>query len=125
MSRLGFRWERLWDNGDYLCPVCGLPGYFGKDTFDEDEGGLIGMGICPCCRFEPGFHDNPSENPGYCTSLDAILAFREQWLKRGQHWADSQDMLWRGDRLTNPPPPDWSPEIQLARLFAVAPELAG
>ncbi len=124
MTGMGFRWDRLWDKGEYLCPVCGFPGCFNKDTFD-DVGGLLGSGVCPCCSFEPGLSDDPAQSHGCDTVLECILAFREQWLQRGRWWPEDRQMLWRGNKAVNPTPSGWSPDAQLARLFALAPELQG
>ncbi|HYE29695.1 MAG TPA: hypothetical protein VEA61_15865 [Allosphingosinicella sp.] len=118
---MGFRWDRLRDSGEYLCPVCGFPGCFSRDAFG-DTGGLVGSGRCPCCGYEPGLVDDECEALGYATLRECLIDFRNEWLKR-RHWPEDGQMLWRGDVSLRPP--GWSPERQLERLFALAPEMRG
>jgi hypothetical protein len=101
--------------GRFLCPVCGLAGYFRGDSFDRN-GGVIGTGICPCCLFEPGFDDvMAASGSAEATSSETVLAYRSRWIGEG--------MKWRGDPQVRPIPEDWSGVGQLERLFTVAPEL--
>lgn len=104
------------DQGEYLCPACGLPGYFDGQHFDDAIGGVIGTGICPCCFYEPGFDDDPMASAdARPTLIWSVLSYRADWHANGSPW-----------RGTNVPPPDgWSAETQLALLFETAPFLAG
>ena len=97
----------------YLCPVCGLEGYFRGDHFDDEEGGCIGKGVCPCCFYEPGFDDNPSASSEALATIEtSIKSYRQRWIARGKPWMG-------GDG--GPRPFDWSAEAQLSRLFETAP----
>jgi hypothetical protein len=102
------------DSGDYLCPVCGLAGYFAGQHFDDDIGGVIGTGICPCCFYEPGFDDDPLASGEAKDTIHAsILSYRANWIASG--------MPWHG---TNQHPPDgWCARVQLEQLFRPAPFL--
>lgn len=76
-------------NGDWLCPACGFPGYFGGESFGE-HGPLIGTGICPCCQYEPGFDDSAAASGcAQDVPIDAIRAYSAAWFDGG--------MVWRGD----------------------------
>jgi hypothetical protein len=100
----------------YLCPVCGWPGYFRGDHFDDEEGGCIATGICPCCLYEPGFDDQPlASKDAKPTIGESITFYRQEWLDAG--------LPWRGGDVTTAPD-GWSAKKQLSRLFRIAPFLA-
>lgn len=101
--------------GLYLCPSCGFPGCFNEEPYNEN-GGLIGTGICPCCLFEPGFDDNPAASPDAgLTILESIAKYRATWVAAG--------MPWRG--APTPAPPEWNPGAQLRDLVALLPAIGG
>jgi len=100
----------------FLCPVCGLAGYFRGDHFDDIEGGCIATGICPCCSYEPGFDDNPmASKNAKSTIAESIAFYRRGWIEAGRPWRG-------GDQTVAPA--SWSADEQLARLFRIAPFLA-
>jgi hypothetical protein len=124
---MNFEWRRL--EGAFRCPVCGLPGYFGEDSFDE-LGGVIATGICPCCFFEPGFDDNPAASgTPEPTVLGSILACRRGWIEDGMPWrrGTRDERIATGvydeRRTSDDAPKDWSPTKQLETLFRLAPDL--
>lgn len=90
--------------------------YFHGNHFGDEEGGVIGTGICPCCFYEPGFDDNPAASAEANDKLlDSILSYRKAWIEQG--------MPWRGAPKAERPT-DWEPALQLARLYKAAPFLA-
>jgi hypothetical protein len=99
-------------SGRLLCPACGLPGYFGLPAYDE-RGGIIGMGICPCCFWEPGFDDDigasVSAKP---TILESLRAYRASW---------AVSFSWQGKDCLRPA--DWDGKAQLKALLELAPHL--
>jgi hypothetical protein len=102
------------NRGEYLCPICGFAGYFRGNHFADDEGGVIGSGICPCCFYEPGFDDNPlASAEAKDTLLESIQSYRKAWIEQG--------MPWRGKAGR---PAGWEPASQLARLLKTAPFLS-
>jgi hypothetical protein len=103
------------EDGNYLCPACGLPGYFDGRQFQDDIGGVIGTGICPCCLYEPGFDDDPRASADAReTIIESILFYRARWIDTG--------MPWYSDIV--PAPAHWSATSQLEQLFVLAPFLA-
>lgn len=98
--------------GELLCPACGFPNFATEEAYDE-RGGLIGITICPCCLWEPGFDDDhlasgaPDETIG-----DLLRAYRSSW---------DQAPKWQGRK--GECPPNWDGRQQLAELFQVAPEV--
>jgi hypothetical protein len=113
MSESARRFNIRTPEGDVLCPACGFPGYFQGLSYD-DEGGLPGTGICPCCFWEPGFDDVPSASAdAEETILDSLRRYRRRW------WASP---VWRGDGKLMPV--GWDGKAQLERLLAVAPFVA-
>jgi hypothetical protein len=101
-------------SGRYLCPACGWPGHFDGHSYWE-QGGQIATGICPCCRFEPGYDDDSTVNEftqAEETVLESVLKYRKTWSDEG--------MAWRGHPKLEAPE-GWNPAEQLAHLFAVAP----
>jgi hypothetical protein len=103
-------------NEGFLCPVCGLAGYFKGNHFDDVEGGCIATGICPCCLYEPGFDDQPlASSKAKPTIGESIAFYRHGWLNAGRPW--------RGGDQTSAPE-DWSAEEQLSQLYRIAPFLA-
>lgn len=82
-----------------LCPACG---------FELDEPAWAdGHGsheICPCCGLQFGYQD-------MCGGRDDLgegfyIGWRVRWISEGRPWHS------RGQK----PPPDWSPQSQLAAL---------
>ena len=71
----------------YICPVCG---------YDELIAPPSDFMICPSCGTEFGYDD----------ALTSHEELRSRWVAAGAKW-------WSTD---TPPPPDWSPSAQLARL---------
>jgi hypothetical protein len=93
-----------------LCPVCGLAGVFGLNSFDE-HGGVIGTGICYCCLYEPGFDDDPlASAAAKNTFLDSIHVYRNAWLHEKMPWRGQPEKL----------PENWDPQRQLGMLFEQA-----
>ncbi len=106
--------HRLFDicdgTGKFLCPSCGLPGYFEGCSYNED-GPIIGSGICPCCMFEPGFDDDPAASGNAePTVLATIFKYRANWIKDGRHWLAYDDYWFKR-------PPGWDPQKQLEALI--------
>ncbi|NRP19409.1 hypothetical protein LPJGGPFB_02665 [Ensifer adhaerens] len=97
--------------GRLLCPACGYPDYARVAAYDEC-GGLVGITICPCCLWEPGFDDVPGASPKAAKDgIGASLrAYRAAW---------GPALRWRG-RFADKPSA-WDGEQQLARLFELAP----
>jgi hypothetical protein len=90
--------------GHLLCPACGFPNYAYDEAYDE-RGGLIGITICPCCLWEPGFDDDaPASGEAKPTILGSLRAYRLKW---------RDGPVWRG----RDKPPGWSGSAQLTRLF--------
>ena len=103
------------ESGQYLCPACGLAGYFEGYSFDK-RGGVIATGICPCCFYEPGFDDDTGASAGAKeTVLESILDYRRRWIEAG--------MPWLGEPERFEPLPAWNPARQLEHLFVVEPAL--
>lgn len=98
--------------GSLLCPACGYPGYTCDPAYDEN-GGMIGTTICPCCLWEPGFDDNQHAcASAKDTVIDSLRAHRAKW---------SALSAWQGRNIQKPQ--DWDGRQQLARLFDLAPNL--
>lgn len=98
--------------GRLLCPACGFPGYANTPPYDA-RGGLIGMTICVCCMWEPGFDDAPTASAlAGETVLASLRRYRSAWDDQA-HWS-RRDI----DR-----PDKWDGAEQLRRLFEVAPHL--
>ncbi len=103
------------DSGQYLCPVCGLSGYFNGSSFGE-QGTYIATGICPCCCYEPGFDDNPLASAQALPTVEAsIRDYRSKWMRGG--------MQWQRDPTRHPRPAGWNAQDCLRRLFELAPFL--
>jgi hypothetical protein len=102
--------------GKFLCPSCGLPGYFDGTSYDSNMP-LVGTGICPCCFFEPGFDDDASAD-AKPTVLASILHYRAKWIALRMPWRGNDD-YW----LTKPV--DWDPVGQLDALYVAEPGLKG
>ena len=99
------------DRGNFLCPVCGFP-YSKQPAYDE-AGGLIGVTICPCCLWEPGFDDDPGAAAHAQPSVGAsVREYRERWFTAPQ---------WRG--MPERKPKDLNLDAQRARLRQLAPFL--
>lgn len=95
--------------GQYLCPVCGFAEFFKEPIYSNEEGGVIGAGICPSCFWEPGFDDNPHASANaHNTIIESIRSYRKNWNKK-----------WRGSAIQKPT--SWNVERQLSRLFELAP----
>jgi len=71
----------------YTCPVCGY-----NELPEPPEDWMI----CPCCNTMFGYSD---ENWG-------VDALRREWIQMGARWG-SEDI---------PPPPSWSPVVQLRNI---------
>ena len=97
------------EDGRYLCPCCGFPGYFEGSSYDE-RGGVIGTGICPCRCWEPGFDDDPAASGAPETILEALRQHRLGWSSRLPAWSGKMMVA----------PLHWDGRAQLARLFEVA-----
>jgi hypothetical protein len=104
------------EDGTWLCASCGFPDYFTGKSFDEN-GPLIGSGICPCCMYEPGFDDIAGASAvGFDSPLLALQAYSKEWRQHG--------MVWRG--MGDWMPHGWNPETQMADWILHAPkELIG
>ncbi len=100
--------------GHFLCPSCGLPGYFNGTSYD-DNSPLVGTGICPCCFYEPGFDDDASAD-AQPTVLASILRYRAKWIAMGMPWL-GQNNHWLKK------PAFWSPAEQLEAMYAIEPGL--
>lgn len=124
---MDFEWRRL--DGLFRCPACGLPGYFQKDAFDE-FGGVIAMGICPCCFFEPGFDDDPAASAdAEPTVLASVRSYRRRWMANGMPWRRGTRKeriaigVYDERRTSDDAPEGWCPKTQLEALFRLAPDL--
>ncbi len=107
------RFNILGPDGRYLCPVCGFPGCFTGTSYDENRG-LVGTGICPCCRWEPGFDGEPMANAGAGPSIeDSVRSYRRSWT--------AALLPWRGDPSSMPE--GWDRHAQLKQLLETAPFL--
>ena len=96
--------------GHLLCPACGFPSFADEDAYDE-RGGLVGITICPCCLWEPGFDDGHYASAAAReTILESLRAYRAGWNGRPE---------WRGRAAERPP--TWDGERQLSHLLEVAP----
>jgi hypothetical protein len=82
-------------NPPYLCPACGF-----QLEFDPRGRTLETAAICPCCGIHFG-HDDQIGDPEA-----AYTKWRAWWIIWGQRW-------WSND----PPPPDFNPDKQLAKLI--------
>jgi len=103
------------EDGLYLCSACWFPGCFPQAPYVEG-GGLVGVGICPCCFFEPGFDDQQGASAdAEPTVSGSILKYRAAWTADGMPWLST---------LINAPA-GWNPEVQLARLIARHPDADG
>ena len=100
------------ERGRLLCPACGYPDYAADPAYDE-RGGMIGVAICPCCLWEPGFDDNHLASAvAEDTVLASLHAYRAAW---------GLAPLWRGRSAERPL--GWDGKQQLSRLFELAPNL--
>lgn len=98
--------------GRLLCPACGYPDYSDDEAYDQ-RGGLIGITICACCLWEPGFDDDALASRG---ASDTILASLRRYRAR---WGGAPQ--WAG--MAPRRPDNWDGAAQLAKLFEVAPYL--
>jgi len=71
------------------CPVCGFDQAFCANPFVE-SGGLIGMGICCCCFFEPGFDDSSDASGAPPSVAESIKQYRTRWIEDGMPWRCTQ-----------------------------------
>lgn len=95
-----------------LCPCCGYPGYSNVPAYDK-SGGIIGLCICPCCLWEPGFDDDQMASAeANQTILESLIAYRQRWVGLKK---------WRGKPEIRPI--DWHPETQLEQLYNAAPHV--
>jgi|GEM_PF-1547001 len=95
--------------GQYLCPVCGFEGFSSRPTYSDEFGGMIGMAICPCCLWEPGFDDHPLVSAqAKITIFHSVKSYRKRW---NREWLGRKNLC----------PPDWDPEKQLFALYEIAP----
>lgn len=96
--------------GRLLCPACGWPGYSYAPAYTA-VGGMIGMAICPCCLWEPGYDDETAASAAAsATILDSIRAYRASWNRQ-----------WQGQVTLRPQA--WEVRTQLANLFTLAPHV--
>ena len=94
--------------GRFLCPACGLPGYFQGNSYDE-RGGVAATGICPCCLWEPGFDDMAA--PDQLSVVECLRRYRAGWSSLGPAWSGPTDKI----------PVGWNGKVQLERLSQLAP----
>jgi hypothetical protein len=100
------------DAGNLLCPACGFPDFASEPAYDE-RGGIIGIAICPCCLWEPGFDDNAHASAAAENSIvGSLRAYRNSW---------NGEPSWSG-QLTKRPK-GWDAKKQLATLFKLAPNV--
>ena len=97
-------------DGRLFCPACGFAGYFSQPAYDED-GGIVGMGICPCCFWEPGYDDKASAD-AKPTVLESLRAYRASW---------AETFAWRGKHHLRPA--GWDGKTQLEALLKRAPHV--
>ena len=83
-------------NPSYLCPACGF-----LLSFDPRGRSLQTEAICPCCGIHFGYDDRIGDDPEA-----AYTKWRAWWMLQGMRW-------WS----TDPVPPDFNPDEQLARLI--------
>ncbi len=101
------------DEGLWLCPACGFPGYSSAPAYTDEGRGLIGLTICACCLWEPGFDDDPNASrKARETPMTSLLAYRNAW---------ATTFLWAGKPERRPP--DFDGRAQLERLRILAPDL--
>jgi hypothetical protein len=99
--------------GRFTCPACGLAAVFAYAPYDGFRG-IIGVGICPCCLWEPGFDDDPAACGGDDKPIMQLLReYREKWVSAGSPWLEPAASR----------PANWSGEAQLERLLLSAPQL--
>jgi hypothetical protein len=95
------------DNGNYLCPCCGLSGQFSAPPY-EARGGIIGSGICGACLWEPGFDDDPLASAvAEPTVLGSLLSYRAEWIAAGSLWLTT---------TKHKRPEGWSAQVTLNNL---------
>ena len=95
--------------GEYLCPACGFQRYFDGSSYDEN-GPQIATGICPCCLWEPGYHDVPAASGVAEGILNSLREYRRGW---------SDGPTWIGKPAGIPA--GWNGRIQFDRLLEIAP----
>ena len=100
------------EDGRFLCPACGYPGFSDEAAYDE-RGGLIGTAICSCCYWEPGFDDDAYAS---ATADESILLSLRKY-RAG--WTEAP--TWKGRAAEQPP--EWDGASQLAKLFNIAPHI--
>jgi hypothetical protein len=100
--------------GDFLCPCCGCGDQFTTAPY-HSSGGRIGVGICGCCFWEPGFDDDPhASQAAHLRPSVSLRLYREAWIAAG--------FPWRGQSANRPA--DYDGAAQLKRLEGLAPHLA-
>lgn len=98
--------------GRLICPACGYPDYSLDPAYD-DRGGLVGTTICPCCKWEPGFDDDPGASArAEGTILASLRRYRSGW---------GEEAHWSGREAERPN--GWDGAKQLQHLFEVAPHV--
>ncbi|WP_299725208.1 hypothetical protein [uncultured Tateyamaria sp.] len=100
------------DSGSLLCPVCGFPDFASSPAYSKN-GGEIGVTICPCCLWEPGFDDCPAASArAKETIIASVKAYRRSWAVTKQ-WGGKRDRM----------PENFDSADQLAKLLEIAPNL--
>ena len=73
---------RKTDEGDYICPICGMI-HEGTSEFADPKAYFHGNESCPGCEYEFGFHDAPRCENESRMAIWALL--RQQWLHKHSH----------------------------------------
>jgi hypothetical protein len=78
-----------------------------------DTGGDIGISICACCLWEPGFDDDPRASATAAPTIKAsVVAYRLLWIAQGCPW-----------RSEKSPPAGWDGGAQCETLLRLFPHL--